>query len=281
MKKIKYSQFLYLLCKKYIVNSLICIMLGIFLWPNFVFASAITEQNILNLTNAERAENNLGELKINPLLTEAANKKGKYIIDSQTFAHNIDGIKFSNWVKDTDYKYSYVGENLAIDFVESENAMNAWLASPTHKKNILNKYYSEIGIAIVNDNFEDQPTTLIVQIFGAPPEEILPINNLINNPSVLETQEIKNISTPISNLSTEQLPVPFVNEQNKSTNSYLEIIFLFVVFLLILSNEFDSIKQKFQTILSRKNRKAKLLPRQTYKLQKHLKNVFLKTKENI
>jgi len=151
------------------LGSLLIILLGIFLWPKTAYLSAITPERIIEMTNEKRTENNLNVLTANQILAQAALEKAQAILTSGQFQHNIDEKKFSEWIKEADYKYSYVGENLAIDFITSEGVLTAWLASSAHKKNILNSYYQEIGVAVAQGNFDGQNTTLVVQIFGAPP----------------------------------------------------------------------------------------------------------------
>ncbi len=147
---------------------LIPISMGIFLWPQTAWLSTITPENIINLTNRERQKQDLPPLTANQLLTKAAYKKGQTILDNQIFQHNFNGRKFSAWIKETGYNYAYVGENLAIDFITSEGVIKAWLNSPTHRRNLLNKNFQEIGVAVLNGWFKDKNTTLIVQIFGQP-----------------------------------------------------------------------------------------------------------------
>ena len=65
------------------------------------------------------------------------------------------------------YKYRYAGENLARDFSNASSAMDAWMNSPTHKENILNPKYKEIGIGVVEGDLAGTDTTIIVQFFGA------------------------------------------------------------------------------------------------------------------
>ncbi|MFA5359675.1 MAG: CAP domain-containing protein [Patescibacteria group bacterium] len=142
--------------------------MGIFLLPNLAYLSDITAENIINLTNQERQAAGLNTLTSNQLLTQAATAKGQAILESQNFSHNIDNKKFSSWIRDVGYNYSYVGENLAIDFTASEEIMKAWENSPLHKKNLLSPYYQEIGVATVDGKFQGQDTTIVVQIFGAP-----------------------------------------------------------------------------------------------------------------
>lgn len=148
--------------------SLLAILIGIFLLPNLAYLAAITPENLISLTNQERQAQGLNVLSANELLTQAALNKGRAILNSQNFSHTINDKKFSGWVRDIGYDYSYVGENLAIDFATSEGVVKAWNDSPLHKKNLLSPYYSEIGIAAINGKFQGQDTTIVVQIFGAP-----------------------------------------------------------------------------------------------------------------
>ena len=148
--------------------SLLGVLMGIFLLPNLAYLSDITPENIIILTNQERQAVGLNTLTSNQLLTQAAMAKGEAILESQTFSHNLNNRKFSSWIRDTGYNYSFVGENLAIDFTASEDIMKAWEDSPLHKKNLLSPYYQEIGVAAIDGKFQGQDTTIVVQIFGAP-----------------------------------------------------------------------------------------------------------------
>jgi hypothetical protein len=145
---------------------LLFVILGIFLLPKLAFLSSITNKNIIDLTNKERINLGIPALNNNELLNKAAMAKGESIIKSQTFQHDIGDKKFSSWIKEVDYKYAYVGENLAIDFTSSEGAIKAWLNSPSHKKNLLNNKFKEIGVAVVEGNFQGKNTIIVVQIFG-------------------------------------------------------------------------------------------------------------------
>lgn len=148
--------------------SLSGILVGIFLLPQIAYLASITPDNLINLTNQERLAVGLNTLTNNEILARAAEAKGQAILDEQTFSHTINDKRFSAWVRDAGYNYAYVGENLALDFNTSEGVMAAWNASPLHKKNLLNSYYQEIGIAVLEGKFQGQDTQLVVQIFGAP-----------------------------------------------------------------------------------------------------------------
>lgn len=146
----------------------ILVIAGCFLLPKTAFLSTVNPQNIIDLTNKQRRSIGLEALKSNDSLTKAANEKAKAIFKYQSFAHNLDSKKFSSWIKDVGYDYLYVGENLAINYDNSEDILKAWLNSPLHKKNLLNPIYQDIGVATVNGVFEDNDSMLVVQVFGTP-----------------------------------------------------------------------------------------------------------------
>ena len=64
------------------------------------------------------------------------------------------------------YAYQYAGENLAINFTSSEGVQEGWMASPSHRANIVNPRYSEIGIGVLTGQFEGYESTIVVQMFG-------------------------------------------------------------------------------------------------------------------
>jgi len=155
---------------KIIFSLLIGLLIGIFLLLSSptAYLSDITPQKIIELTNKERQKRNIKPLTANQLLTKAAYQKAKDIFKSQSFQHNINNKKFSLWIKEVGYQYIYVGENLAIDFYTSEGVINAWLKSPTHRENLLNPNFQEIGVAVIDGKFEGHDAILVVQIFGTP-----------------------------------------------------------------------------------------------------------------
>lgn len=130
-------------------------------------ATNITSDELINLTNARRAEAGLPTLTVNPVLSQAAQAKGADMIAKNYWAHTSpDGTTPWIWFKNGSYRYLYAGENLARDFSDSAGVVNAWMNSPTHRENILSNRYREIGIAVIHDTFQGQPTTLVVQFFG-------------------------------------------------------------------------------------------------------------------
>lgn len=129
----------------------------------------INAEQILVLTNEIRKNYNLPELTFNKKLETAAKNKAQYILNNNYFSHTgIEGQTFSSWIKEADYKYSRVGENLAINYNKAEDIIKAWLESPSHRKNILNPLYKDIGVALIPGTYKNKPTIIVVQLFGTP-----------------------------------------------------------------------------------------------------------------
>lgn len=131
------------------------------------FATNINPERLIELTNSHRAERGLGALSLNPVLVEAARQKAADMFARNYWAHNAPDGKSPWWFfKNAGYNYLYAGENLAKDFADSEGVAQAWMNSPTHKDNILNGRYREIGVAVVDGILNGEETTLVVQLFG-------------------------------------------------------------------------------------------------------------------
>ena len=90
------------------------------------------------------------------------------MIKNNYFAHTSPaGIAPWHWFDENKYDYKYAGENLALGFSSVESEHQAWMDSPTHKKNILNPNFKEIGIAVGKGTIDNNLVTIAVQEFGA------------------------------------------------------------------------------------------------------------------
>ena len=140
-----------------------------FLRPNILgFAAQISPDEVIRLTNQKRAEAGLSVLTFNQTLASAAYTKGRDMIDRDYWAHVApDGTQPWKFFTQFGYRYRYAGENLARDFSSAGAAVEAWMNSPTHRDNILNSKYKEIGIGVTEGDLAGVDTTIIVQFFGA------------------------------------------------------------------------------------------------------------------
>jgi Cysteine-rich secretory protein family len=120
-------------------------------------------------TNAARTDGHMPALSVSPLLQAAAQEKANDMVASDYFAHTSPaGITPWYWFVNIGYHFSYAGENLAVNFSESQDVTAAWLASAEHRANILDPHFTEIGIAVAQGNFEGHPATYVVEFFGTP-----------------------------------------------------------------------------------------------------------------
>lgn len=131
--------------------------------------AAVISATLVDLTNNDRKSDSIGPLKINPKLVEAAQAKADDMASKGYFAHTSpDGRTSWSWFADAGYKYSYAGENLAVNFSDSEDVVQAWMDSPTHRANIMNGKFTEIGIATAEGEYKGKRTIFVVQMFGRP-----------------------------------------------------------------------------------------------------------------
>jgi len=139
-----------------------------FIYPNQARMTEIITKQILELINNDRNSNGMQELSINPALTEAALIKAQNMLDYDYFAHkSLNGKMPWDWIDRGEYAYLFVGENLAMNFSSAQAAHNALMQSETHKKNILNQKYADIGLAVLSGELDGKQTNVLVQMFGS------------------------------------------------------------------------------------------------------------------
>jgi len=129
--------------------------------------AVVTNSHLVELANQERVVLGLHPLKVNDKLVKAAQQKAQDMLNNNYFDHiSPNGITPWYWLDKTGYNYIAAGENLAKDFTDSGILHNAWMNSSSHKENILNNKYREIGIAVVEGEINGKKTVLAVQFFG-------------------------------------------------------------------------------------------------------------------
>jgi uncharacterized protein YkwD len=112
----------------------------------------------LCLLNRERRRRHMRGLRHNARLAEAAGVHATDMVQNQYFSHEgLDGSDFVERIVDADYIRRsepgwIVGENLAWgsnELATPRAIVRAWMESPTHRANVLQRRYREIGIAVV------------------------------------------------------------------------------------------------------------------------------------
>lgn len=166
------------------------------------YSSAITGDNIINLTNLSRREYNFKPLVSNGLLAQAAQAKADDMLAKGYFAHNTpEGKTPWSFINAVEYNYLMAGENLAVNFTESEAVEDAWMNSPGHKANILNKNFEEIGIGISQGVYQGHSAIFVVQMFGTPAEQNVRLSNVstkIQTTDIPQPAQAAGAAIPIS-----------------------------------------------------------------------------------
>ncbi len=132
-------------------------------------AADISTAELLVDTNKERQDQGLSTLTLNDQLSQAAYLKAQDMFANNYWAHvSPSGVQPWKWFGDVGYNYSVAGENLAKNYPTAPATVAAWMGSETHRANILNGAYNEIGFAVVDGTLEGQSTTLVVALYGTP-----------------------------------------------------------------------------------------------------------------
>lgn len=138
--------------------------------PTFVVQRIpkILPDEVYELTNNERIKIGLKSLKRSSKLDEAALERAKVIIKYDEWAHEAtkSGIPYTEALKKAHYWNINYGENLANGQYTSAEVVNGWMNSESHKANILDSKFQEIGIATYSGQLNGINTVVTVQLFG-------------------------------------------------------------------------------------------------------------------
>ncbi len=126
------------------------------------------ESEVIDLVNAERAEEGCPALTAHPTLRQVAYAHSQDMAVRDFFSHvNPDGEELDDRVNETDYDWMGLAENIAAGYETPERVVEGWMNSPGHRANILNCTYLDIGVGYyyaANSTYEHYWT----QVFGRP-----------------------------------------------------------------------------------------------------------------
>jgi len=179
------------------------------LFPKTSFFAEVVSSTLIELANQDRKSMGLLPLKENSILNQAALAKAEDMIENDYFNHTSpSGITPWYWFKQNGYAYKAAGENLAIGFLDSAEVEKAWTESPSHRQNLLNSNFKEIGIAVVRGNFQGKETTIVVQLFGSPIAKPVQSPKPISSPKPTSTPTTSPlVEAPVDILGQDQVPL--------------------------------------------------------------------------
>ena len=135
-------------------------------------APSRTELTLLDLTNAERAGHGLGPLELDPLLLGIARVRAAAQLTDGPLSHDDGngGLAFAGLLAESEIDYRLAGENLARwvtdDQAGLERVQRAWMASPSHRNNILDPAFNRLAVGAATDG---SGRVAFAQIFRATP----------------------------------------------------------------------------------------------------------------
>lgn len=182
--------------------------------PQILGTASYSADQIIALTNQKRAESGLPALSTNGLLAQAAAAKAADMFVDNYWAHNSPSGKTPwSFIAAAGYKYVYAGENLARDFGDPDSVVNAWMASPSHRSNLLDRNFKEIGVAVSDGKLEGREGILVVQMFGSAISLVPVEQNLAQvlptpQPSPTGTGQLKAKPSPLPSVVVSPTPSP-------------------------------------------------------------------------
>jgi uncharacterized protein YkwD len=109
-------------------------------------AATSLERQMLNLTNASRADHGVHRLRLDAGRTTKAHKHSAAMARADRLYHISDpadyylrGVRWSRW-----------GENVGESPVDLRDAQVAFMQSPEHRHNILDRRFHKVGVGVVH-----------------------------------------------------------------------------------------------------------------------------------
>ena len=240
------------------------------------FAANIAPSEVIRLTNEKRAQAGLSALTENGTLSQAAQAKGADMLNRDYWSHIApDGTQPWSFFTNAGYRYRYAGENLARDFSSPSSAVEAWMASSSHKDNIMSAKYKEIGIAVVEGDLAGVDTTIIVQFFGTKYTDTLPavpiaeaksnttattkptfVPTIKPEPTIMATPLPESTSSPnsfiaMNDTNPPQAEKPKITISPFATTKSVSIIIISVLLLVMIIDWVESNRKQLARVSSR------------------------------
>lgn len=132
-----------------ITSIVLTLLLAASLWAQPALAAGMTakEQAACDLVNDQRAAQGLQALTVSPTLGDKARVKAQDMAENRYFSHNSPtyGSPFT-MMRQLGVTYRSAGENIAMGYTTAADVVEAWMASPSHRANLLSTRYTTVGV---------------------------------------------------------------------------------------------------------------------------------------
>jgi uncharacterized protein YkwD len=196
------------------------------------YASQIPPDQIVALTNTQRQSKGLSALRLDAELSAAAAQKASDMFAKDYWAHvSPTGTQPWYFITESGYNYRYAGENLARDFSDPGSVVTAWMDSPTHRDNVLNSHYQDIGVAVVDGTLGGKETTLVVQMFGTRLSSAPAISSGTSFAVKAQEEPVTTPAMAVPIVQAQQVPLASPFDVSKVIS--LSILLIFAVLLAV------------------------------------------------
>ncbi len=165
-------------------------------------SDSLSRDGVIRLTNEIRVlEQGLDALRVNEKLNLSAQKKVDDMFAKVYFEHvSPSGVEVGDLGDQVSYQYILMGENLAMgSFENNEDLIKAWMNSEGHRANIINKNYTEIGVAIKYGKYEGNNVWMAVQHFGLPKNACPIVDEVLKNSINFLNEKISDMGEDLNN----------------------------------------------------------------------------------
>lgn len=132
-------------------------------------SSSIDLNSIFEQENAIRIQAGLPALHVSAPLCAASADRTRDMITRQYFSHVApDGTRVWDTFATYGYQYLFAGENLAEGYDDASSTVQAWMASPLHRKNILSADFTDTCVTSEQGLYQGQMENYIEQVFASP-----------------------------------------------------------------------------------------------------------------
>lgn len=133
-------------------------------------AQAIDPKDLVKYVNIERAKVSAANLRISPVLMQAAQMRADVILKHQNFSHQdpFENIELTTVLPKLNYQFRYASENIGMGGLSAESFVSGFMNSTSHRENLLNPYLSDTGVAVVTGSYKQYYVNIAVQLFAIP-----------------------------------------------------------------------------------------------------------------
>jgi uncharacterized protein YkwD len=119
--------------------------------------NAAYERQVLDLVNVSRYRYKLPALQWNETAAQVARKHSQDMEANDFFDHvsaSTGSTPFDR-LKQANVTYSMAGENIAAGYPDAIEVHESWMNSPGHRKNVLEKGFTQLGVGVISDYFTE------------------------------------------------------------------------------------------------------------------------------